>query len=140
MSFVHQSEFLTAGALLALAFVPTHAPQWLPLTLVGGVPSYSSVLIRISRAPCRLFAAATRRRGGIWDVIDSVGYLAAVFSGNDIAYLVVTLGWKVSFLVLASVAVLSSVAAITLVVRQMWPDRADRSNIGETIIAFSDRS
>ena len=131
---------LTAGALAALAFVPAHAPQWLPLSLVGGV---AFLLI----GPYSYLAGAMSldfggKAGGATasGIIDSVGYLAAVLSGNGVAYVVVTLGWKTSFLVLALVAALSSVAAITLIVRQMRLDRAVLSGVGETVAAFSDRA
>jgi OPA family glycerol-3-phosphate transporter-like MFS transporter len=44
-------------------------------------------------------------------LIDGVGYLAGVLSGNGMAHIAVTYGWQTMFLVLAGVAALSSTVA-----------------------------
>jgi OPA family glycerol-3-phosphate transporter-like MFS transporter len=123
---------LTSGALLALAFVPAHPPQWLPLVLIGGVAflligpySYLSGAMSLDYGGKAGGATAS-------GIIDGVGYLGGVLSGNGMAYSVVTLGWRVSFLMLALVAALSSVAAIALIIRQMRLDRSDRSGVRQT--------
>ena len=44
-------------------------------------------------------------------LIDGVGYLAGVLSGNGMAHIAVTYGWQTMFFVLAGVAASSSVVA-----------------------------
>ena len=104
--------------LVALAFAPAHSPQWIPLTLVGLV---GFMLI----GPYSYLAGAMSLDFGGKDgggtasgVIDSAGYLAGTFSGNGMAYVLVTFGWKSFFLVLAVVAALSSVVAVALLRQQ----------------------
>jgi sugar phosphate permease len=51
-------------------------------------------------------------------VIDSAGYLAGVLSGNGMARVAVEHGWHAFFLLLAVVAVLSSIVAVALLRHQ----------------------
>lgn len=112
-----RSRILFAGlslcvlALLGLAHVPMHAPQLLSLALVSAVAflligpySYLAGAISLDFGGKEGSATAS-------GLIDGVGYLAGVLSGNSMAHIAVTYGWQTMFLVLAGVAALSSAVA-----------------------------
>jgi sugar phosphate permease len=106
---------LTVFALLGLAAVNTHAPRFVPLVLVAAVAfclmgPYSYLAGAMSMDFGGKAGSATAS-----GLIDGVGYLAGVLSGNGMAHLAVTYGWQTMFLVLAAVAaVTSAVAALAL--------------------------
>lgn len=102
---------LTVLALAGLAHVPTHAPPFLPLALVSAVAflligpySYLAGAISLDFGGKEGSATAS-------GLIDGVGYLAGVLSGNSMAHIAVTYGWQTMFFVLAGVAALSSAVA-----------------------------
>jgi len=112
-----RSRILFAGlslcvlALLGLAHVPMHASQLLSLALVSAVAflligpySYLAGAISLDFGGKEGSATAS-------GLIDGVGYLAGVLSGNSMAHIAVTYGWQTMFLVLAGVAALSSAVA-----------------------------
>jgi sugar phosphate permease len=112
-----RSRILFAGlslcvvALIGLANVPAHAPQLLPLVLVAAVAflligpySYLAGAMSLDFGGKEGSATAS-------GLIDGVGYLAGVLSGNGMAHLAVTYGWQTMFFVLAGVAASSSVVA-----------------------------
>ena len=112
-----RSRILFAGlslsvlALLGLAHVPAHAPQLLPLVLVSAVAfllvgpySYLAGAMSLDFGGKEGSATAS-------GLIDGVGYLAGVLSGNGMAHIAVTYGWQTMFLVLAGVAASSSAVA-----------------------------
>jgi OPA family glycerol-3-phosphate transporter-like MFS transporter len=101
----------TVPALAGLAHLPPHAPRALPLALVSAVAflligpySYLAGAISLDFGGKEGSATAS-------GIIDGVGYLAGVLSGNSMANIAVTYGWQAMFLVLAGVAVLSTVVA-----------------------------
>ena len=106
---------LTAGALLALSRVPLHVQPLLPIALVTlvaflllGPYSYLAGAISLDFGGKQGCATAA-------GIIDGIGYLAGVLSGNTMAHLTVSHGWASMFLLLAAVALLSSaVAGISL--------------------------
>jgi sugar phosphate permease len=109
---------LSVAALGALAFAPTHASQMIPLALVAlvaflliGPYSYLAGAMSLDFGGKEAGATAS-------GVIDSVGYVAGILSGNGMAWVAVTHGWKAFYLVLALVAALSSVVAAAAMVRQ----------------------
>ena len=112
-----RSRILFAGlslcvlALVGLAHVPMHAPRLLPLVLVSAVAflligpySYLAGAMSLDFGGKEGSATAS-------GLIDGVGYLAGVLSGNGMAHIAVTYGWQAMFLVLAAVAASSSVVA-----------------------------
>ncbi len=106
---------LTACALLALSRVPLHASALLPVALVAlvallllGPYSYLAGAISLDFGGKQGCATAA-------GIIDGIGYLAGVLSGNTMARLTVSYGWASMFLLLASVALFSSgVAGLSL--------------------------
>ena len=110
---------LSVGALIALAFTPIHSPRFLPISLVGlvaflliGPYSYLSGAMSLDFGGKDGGATAS-------GIIDGVGYLAGALSGNGMAHVAVSLGWKALFLLLALVAALSSLVAAAV----MWQQR-----------------
>jgi sugar phosphate permease len=96
-------------ALLGLAAVTMHAPQFVPLALVAAVAvcllgpySYLAGAMALDFGGKEGSATAS-------GLIDGFGYLAGVLAGNGMAHLVVAYGWQRMFLVLAGVAGLTSV-------------------------------
>jgi sugar phosphate permease len=106
---------LSVVALAALALIPLHAPAIVPLALVAAV---AFLLI----GPYSYLAGAMSLDFGGKDagatasgIIDGVGYLGAVLSGNTMAWVAVNHGWKAFFLLLAFVAMLSSLVAMSTI-------------------------
>lgn len=104
---------LTAGALLILAFGNFGASRLIPVALVAlvafvmlGPYSYLAGAISLDFGGKQGSATAS-------GLIDGVGYLGAVLAGNSVAGISVVWGWKGAFAALASVAILSSLAAAT---------------------------
>jgi OPA family glycerol-3-phosphate transporter-like MFS transporter len=102
---------LTVLVLLGLAAVSIHAPRWVPLALVAGVAfcllgPYSYLAGAMSMDFGGKEGSATAS-----GLIDGIGYFAGVLSGNGMAHLAVNYGWQTMFLVLAAVAVGTSVIA-----------------------------
>lgn len=102
---------LAACALLGLAFLPQHTRPIYPLVLVGvvaflliGPYSYLSGAMSLDFGGKDGGATAS-------GVVDSAGYLAGVLSGNGMAWVAVEHGWHAFFLLLAIVALLSSLVA-----------------------------
>jgi sugar phosphate permease len=102
---------LTVLALLGLAEVSMHAPRFLPLALVSAVAfcllgpySYLAGAMSLDFGGKEGSATAS-------GLIDGIGYLGGILSGNSMAHLAVTYGWQTMFLVLAAVAGLTSVVA-----------------------------
>jgi len=96
-------------ALLGLAGVPVHGPRFVPLALVAAVAfcllgpySYLAGAMALDFGGKEGSATAA-------GLIDGFGYLAGVLSGNAMAHLAVSYGWQKMFLVLAGVAILTSV-------------------------------
>lgn len=109
---------LSVGALIALAFTPIHSSRFLPISLVGliaflliGPYSYLSGAMSLDFGGKDGGATAS-------GIIDGVGYLAGALSGNGMAQVAVTFGWKTLFLLLAAVAALSSSVAAVVMWRQ----------------------
>lgn len=109
---------LAACALLGLASLPQHTRPVYPLILVGvvaflliGPYSYLSGAMSLDFGGKNGGATAS-------GVVDSAGYLAGVFSGNGMAWVAVEHGWHAFFLLLAIVAVLSSLVAAALLRHQ----------------------
>jgi OPA family glycerol-3-phosphate transporter-like MFS transporter len=116
-----RSRILSAGlllcglTLLALARVPAHGNFLVPVSLVAlvaflllGPYSYLAGAISLDFGGKQGCATAS-------GIIDGVGYLAGVLSGNAMAHLAVSSGWPSMFRLLAGVAFVSSgVAALML--------------------------
>ena len=111
---------LAAGTpcLFALAQVPGHINPWLPValvTLIGflllGPYSY------LAGAMSMDFGGKTGA-GTAAGIIDGVGYLAAVLSGDTMARVTVKYGWRNAFLALACVCLLTAIVALILAISQ----------------------
>ena len=111
---------LAAGALCLffLAQVPDHADAWLPVTLVAlvgflllGPYSY------LAGAMSMDFGAETGAATAA-GIIDGVGYLAGVLSGDAMARVTVQYGWRNAFLALAGICLLTAIIALILAISQ----------------------
>ena len=107
---------LTVITLLLLARVPAHAPSFEPILLVAAVAflligpySYLGGAMSLDFGGKEGSATAS-------GLIDGVGYLAGVLSGNSMAHIAVNFGWSTMFTVLAVVAFISSAIAAA----SMW--------------------
>jgi len=106
---------LTAVALGCLAQVKAHGPVFVPVGLVAlvaflliGPYSYLAGAMSLDFGGKQGCATAS-------GMIDGVGYLAGVLSGNSMAHIAVSFGWQTMWVVLAAVAALSSaVAAVSV--------------------------
>jgi len=106
---------LTVVTLIFLAQVPAHAPRFIPILLVAAVAflligpySYLGGAMSLDFGGKEGSATAS-------GLIDGVGYLAGVLSGNSMAHIAVNFGWPTMFKVLALVAFISSaVAALSM--------------------------
>jgi sugar phosphate permease len=112
-----RSRILFAGlslcvlALIGLARIPAHAPQLLPLILVAAVAFLMIGPYSYLAGAMSLDFGGKEGSATASGLIDGVGYLAGVLSGNGMAHIAVTYGWQTMFFVLAGVAASSSVVA-----------------------------
>jgi OPA family glycerol-3-phosphate transporter-like MFS transporter len=102
---------LTAVALVLLAQVKAHTSTVLPVLLVAlvaflliGPYSYLAGAMSLDFGGKQGCATAS-------GIIDGVGYLAGVLSGDAMAQMAVSFGWQSMFLLLAGVALVSSAVA-----------------------------
>ena len=104
--------------LLMLAQVPGHGNPWIPValvTLVGfllmGPYSY------LAGAMSMDFGGETGSATAA-GIIDGVGYLAGVLSGDTMARITVQYGWRNAFVALAVTCLLTAIVALVLAVSQ----------------------
>lgn len=102
---------LTGGAVLSLGFVDFGGSKQLPVYLIAligllmiGPYSYLAGAVALDFGGKQGSATAS-------GIIDGVGYLGGVLSGDTMARLVIAHGWRGAFTVLAGVAWISSLAA-----------------------------
>lgn len=109
---------LAAVMLTSLAFVPAKASTLLPLSLVGAVAFFLIGPYSYLSGAMSLDFGGKEGGATASGIIDSFGYLAGAFSGNGVAHIAVTYGWKTLFFVLAAIAALSSMVAVSLLWQQ----------------------
>jgi sugar phosphate permease len=110
---------LSAPVLVGFACLPARSEGWLPLLLLGliallliGPYSYLSGAMSLDFGGKAGGATAS-------GIVDTFGYIAGVLSGNGVAHITASYGWKTLFLSLACVAALSSVVAGLLMKHQL---------------------
>jgi len=111
---------LSAGTvcLFLLAQAPGHANAWLPVGLVAlvgfllmGPYSYLAGAMSMDFGGEKGSATAA-------GIIDGVGYLAAVLSGDTMARITVRYGWRNAFVALAITCLLTALVALVLAISQ----------------------
>lgn len=109
---------LVSFCLLALGFTPASANSWVAVGLVAlagffllGPYAYLSGAISLDFGGKRGSASAA-------GIIDGVGYLAGYLSGDTVARIATSFGWRAAFLSLAGVAFFTAIVALVLVINQ----------------------
>jgi sugar phosphate permease len=111
---------LTSGTacLFLLAQVPGHANPWIPVALVAligfllmGPYSYLAGAMSMDFGGDKGAATAA-------GIIDGVGYLAGVLSGDTMARVTVQYGWRNAFVALAAICLLTALVALVLAITQ----------------------
>jgi len=104
--------------LLLLARVPGHSNAWIPVGLVAlvgfllmGPYSYLAGAMSMDFGGEKGSATAA-------GIIDGVGYLAGVLSGDTVARITVLYGWRNAFVALAIICVLTAIVALVLAISQ----------------------
>jgi len=104
--------------LFVLAQVPDHGNPWIPLGLVTlfgfllmGPYSYLAGAMSMDFGGEKGSATAA-------GIIDGVGYLAGVLSGDTMARVTVTYGWRNAFIALAVICLLTAIVALVLAISQ----------------------
>jgi OPA family glycerol-3-phosphate transporter-like MFS transporter len=104
--------------LFLLAQVPGHGSPWIPVGLVAligfllmGPYSYLAGAMSMDFGGEKGSATAA-------GIIDGVGYLAGVLSGDTVARVTVLYGWRRAFVALAVICLLTAVVALVLAVSQ----------------------
>lgn len=124
---------LAAGAvcLFFLAQVPGHGEPWIPVALVAligflllGPYSY------LAGAMSMDFGAETGSATAA-GIIDGVGYLAGVLSGDTMARVTVKYGWRSAYLALAAICLLTAFIALILAISQRNAARARLAAVSE---------
>lgn len=122
----------STACLLALARTPGHGNQWTPVVLVAlvgflllGPYSYLAGAMSLDFGGKRGSATAA-------GIIDGVGYLAGWLSGDTVARITVTFGWKNAFLALAGAAFLTALVALVLVAYQYTQKRSGAQRMQST--------
>ena len=107
-----------AAAIFMLAQVPGHTTPWIPVALVAlvgfllmGPYSY------LAGAMSMDFGGETGSATAA-GIIDGVGYLAGILSGDTMARYTVEYGWRSSFSALGITCLLTAVVALVLAVKQ----------------------
>jgi len=106
------------ACLFLLAQIPTHTNPWIPVALVAlvgfllmGPYSYLAGAMSMDFGGEKGSATAA-------GIIDGVGYLAGVLSGDTVARITVLFGWQRAFIALAVVCLLTALVALVLAVSQ----------------------
>ena len=104
--------------LFLLAQVPGHGNPWIPVGLVAlvgfllmGPYSYLAGAMSMDFGGEKGSATAA-------GIIDGVGYLAGILSGDTMARITVTYGWRKAFMALAFTCLLTAAVALVLAVTQ----------------------
>ena len=104
--------------LFLLAQVPGHGNPWIPVALVAlvgfllmGPYSYLAGAMSMDFGGEKGSATAA-------GIIDGVGYLAGVLSGDTVARITVLYGWRNAFIALAATCFLTAVVALVLAISQ----------------------
>lgn len=107
-----------AAAICLLAQVPSHSSPWIPVTIVAligfllmGPYSY------LAGAMSMDFGGETGSATAA-GIIDGVGYLAGVLSGDTMARFTVLYGWRSSFLALGVTCLGTALVALVLAIQQ----------------------
>ncbi|MFC5862413.1 MFS transporter [Acidicapsa dinghuensis] len=107
-----------AGCLFLLGRVQQHGSPWIPVALVAlvgflllGPYSYLAGAMSMDFGGEKGSATAA-------GIIDGVGYLAGVMSGDTMARVTVQYGWRNAFLGLAAVCLLTAAVALVLAISQ----------------------
>jgi len=106
------------ACLFLLAQIPAHTNPWIPVALVAlvgfllmGPYSYLAGAMSMDFGGEKGSATAA-------GIIDGVGYLAGVLSGDTMARITVTYGWQRAFVALAVTCLLTALVALVLAVCQ----------------------
>ncbi len=106
------------ACLFVLAQIPSHGNPWVPLSLVTlfgfllmGPYSYLAGAMSMDFGGEKGSATAA-------GIIDGVGYLAGVLSGDTMARVTVTYGWRKAFVALAVICLFTAVVALVLAITQ----------------------
>jgi OPA family glycerol-3-phosphate transporter-like MFS transporter len=106
------------ACLFLLAGVPNHTQWWIPVllvTLIGfllmGPYSYLAGAMSMDFGGAKGSATAA-------GIIDGVGYLAGVLSGDSMARVTVKYGWSNAFIALAVVCLLTAIVSLILAISQ----------------------
>jgi sugar phosphate permease len=107
-----------AACLFLLAQVPGHGNPWIPVALVAlvgfllmGPYSYLAGAMSMDFGGEKGSATAA-------GIIDGVGYLAGVLSGDTMARITVLYGWRKAFVALAVTCLLTAIVALVLAISQ----------------------
>ncbi len=105
-------------SLVLMGRIPNGASQWVPTMMVGlvgfmllGPYSYLAGAMSLDFGGQRGSATAA-------GMIDGFGYLAGWMSGDSVARISVTFGWRNAFLALAGVSLLTALVALVLAAQQ----------------------
>jgi MFS transporter, OPA family, glycerol-3-phosphate transporter len=106
------------ACLFLLAQVPSHSNPWIPVALVAlvgflllGPYSYLAGAMSMDFGGDKGSATAA-------GIIDGVGYLAGVLSGDTVARITVLYGWRNAFVALAITCLLTALVAFVLAISQ----------------------
>jgi len=102
---------LASVALLVPGFDLMHGSRMLPLVFIGVIGFLIIGPYSFLAGAVALDFGGKRGSGTSSGIIDGIGYLGGVVSGDTVARVSVQFGWNGAFLALAGIAALSSVAA-----------------------------
>ena len=109
---------LAAVALLVPGFDLMHGSRVLPLVFLGVIGFLIIGPYSFLAGAVALDFGGKRGSGTASGIIDGVGYLGGVVSGDTVARVSVQFGWSGAFLALAAIAALSSMAAAVFLLHE----------------------
>lgn len=109
---------LSSGALIAMSVGVTQGSQILPVVFVGLVAFFTVGPYSFLAGAISLDFGGKKGSGTASGLIDGIGYLGGVLSGDSMARISVRYGWNGAFLLLGVIALLSSAAAFVFLIRE----------------------
>jgi sugar phosphate permease len=104
--------------LFLLGQVPGHGNPWIPVLLVTAVGFLLMGPYSYLAGAMSMDFGGEKGSATAAGIIDGVGYLAGVLSGDTMARVTVTYGWRNAFLALAATCLLTAIVAFILAISQ----------------------
>jgi OPA family glycerol-3-phosphate transporter-like MFS transporter len=115
--------------LFLLAQVPSHMQWWIPVGLVALVGFLLMGPYSYLAGAMSMDFGGTRGSATAAGIIDGVGYIASVLSGGPMAQMTVRYGWRVAFVALTIICLLTAIVSLIMAIGQRREAQARLRNL-----------